>query len=247
MDQILDIQLLMDGCHLTAIDHTIPPIGSEIVYSTQYVGVEFVANNEGSIEAVVVTDADNNNKVTKFELKKDGRYSYYKIAVPTIDYFIGKNATSIVGEIFYNEGELLQIKTLPIESTFDAIMEVSEIVDCLHSYEAILNKVSSSEEANEAYIFPKKDIFNICNLRKCLVYLQRKMLLEKCSSDKCNSKQSDTERVNFLLSAVYVLEFLIRTNNFAEAQRIIDNISSCGFTCEDTVLTFNDCGCGHSI
>ena len=51
----------------------------------------------------------------------------------------------------------MQIKTLPIESTFDAIMDVSEIVDCLHSYDAILNKVSSSEEANEAYIYPKKD------------------------------------------------------------------------------------------
>ena len=53
------------------------------------------------------------------------------------------------------------------------------------------------------------------------------------------------ERCDFLLCAIYTLNYLICNQNYAEAQRIIDNLSTCENICEDELNTnYNGCGCG---
>jgi hypothetical protein len=52
---------------------------------------------------------------------------------------------------------------------------------------------------------------------------------------------------DFLLSALYVFDYLKDTKNYEEAQRILDNMNGCGdFLCGGTNLK-SDCGCGKVI
>lgn len=53
-------------------------------------------------------------------------------------------------------------------------------------------------------------------------------------------------KMDFLLSALYVFDYLKDINNFEEAQRILDNMSECDSLCEDYSAK-SDCGCGKNI
>lgn len=44
-------------------------------------------------------------------------------------------------------------------------------------------------------------------------------------------------------SAVEVLRYLSFTENYEEAQRILDNVSECGFLCEDIYNKSTRCNC----
>ena len=44
-------------------------------------------------------------------------------------------------------------------------------------------------------------------------------------------------------SAVEVLRYLSFTENYEEAQRILDNISECGFLCKDIYNKSTRCNC----
>lgn len=251
MDQILDITLILDNCKLTAIDHTIVPDNAESVYAN-YVNVEFIVHNDETTPEKVIL-SDTSQKSTTFDLKNDGIYHYYKLSIPSIEYFFDvEYPESIIGELFFVYDEfrtkLMQIQDTPSVLTVDGIVSVSKEVTYMDAYNAVFKEVDQELEANESYFFPKKEVFNICKIRKCLVYLQRKMLLGNCpETGDCSETKDLRNTRDFLMSAVYVLEYLKNTGNFAEAQRIIDNLSTCGFPCEDKDFTFSDCGCGHTV
>lgn len=89
----------------------------------------------------------------------------------------------------------------------------------------------------------QKVVFSVCKLQKCLVNLQKQIIDNPKSCNECSSTSSVRYRRDFLLSALYVLDYLKDRRNYDEAQRIIDNISGCGSLCED-LTNNNDCGCG---
>lgn len=241
MDQILDIQLHIDNCFLIAVDTTVPVERHQSF--DNFIPVEFITYNE-DINPIEPIETSPN---TMFELLRDGKYYYYKLMVPTLSHFVGsENLAGLLGEVFYADG-LMQVISIPVDSSAEAIKNASKSITALEAYEAVTLNVAPSLEANESYFFPKKEILNICNIRKCLVYLQRKLLLETCGKNNCSSEKDLRQQRDFLLHAVYVLDFLKETGNFEEAQRILDNLSSCGFVCNDKSITFSDCGCGHAI
>lgn len=240
MNQILDIQLHAENGYLIAVDVTVPVEGHSFEY---FVPVEFITHNETFTPIEPIRTRPN----TMFKLDNDGKYYYYKLMVPTLEHFAdSKDLTSLVGEIYYDE-KLMQIVSIPADSSAEAIKKASKDVSAFEAYRAVTDNETSALEANESYFFPKKEILNICNIRKCLVYLQRKLLLETCKKNNCSSEKELRQQRDFLFNAVYVLEFLRETESFEEAQRILDNLSSCGFSCKDKSITFSDCGCGNII
>lgn len=257
MNQILDITLTLDNNILTAVDSTVKnmPDNAEEDYIQNYCTVEFITHNgEENIVGNPIIQRINTNptmsSVSQFELNDNGIYYYYKMSIPLIDHFIGTEHTiNLLGEVYFdNEGRLKQIVEKPVSSEKQSILESSEVIDYIDAYYAITKNLGSSLEANESYFFPKKSIFSICKIRKCLVYLQRKMLFSSNEENRCQTSSELRNRRDFLLSAVYVINYLTETGNFEEAQRIVDNLSSsCDFTCGDDLEIFNDCGCGHTI
>lgn len=241
MDQILDIQLHIDNGFLIAVDTTMPVEGHQSFDS--FVPIEFITYNEDADEIDPIRTRPN----TMFKLDNDGKYYYYKLMVPTLEHFAdSEDLDSLLGEVYYDE-KLMQIFSVPADSSLEAIKAASKSISALDAYNAVTNNESPALEANESYFFPKKEILNICNIRKCLVYLQRKLLLETCGKNNCSSEKELRQQRDFLFNAVYVVDFLKKTGNFEEAHRILDNLSSCGFVCNDKSITFSDCGCGNTI
>lgn len=240
MNQILDIQLHVEDGYLIAIDTTVPVPGHDL---SNFIPVEFLTYNDANEEILPVRTRPN----TAFELRRDGKYYYYKLLVPQIFHFEGsEDLNALLGEVFF-DGKLKQVVRVPEDGTVGAITAASEEVTPLHAYNAVTTNSGANFEANESYFFPKKEILNVCNIRKCLLNLQRKLLLEGCDKNNCSSSKELRQQRDFLFNAVYVLDFLKETNNFEEAHRILDNLSSCGFACEDKSITFSDCGCGNTI
>ncbi len=60
----------------------------------------------------------------------------------------------------------------------------------------------------------------------------------------CDMDTSIRYKRDFLLSALYVFDYLKDTNNYEEAQRILDNLSSCNSLCGEDLDFNNNCGCG---
>lgn len=256
-DRILDINITVDDSAIVVVDNTVSHLSGEMYnsYVSNYVTIEFLTYQDGEHELLVADSVAANElgedsfmtSVYRYEFNKDGKYYYAKMSIPKIAHFLGKNCSNMVGEIFFKENELFQIVSIPTASDSEHIIAASKSVDILDAYEAIVAGASASHEADESYYFPKKSIFTICNIRKCLVYLQRKMLMGKCSFDPCTTSSELRNTRDFLLSAIYVIDYLKATENFEEAQRIVDNLSNCGFPCEDKIVNSNNCGCGHTI
>lgn len=253
MDQIFDIELILDGDKLTVMDRTMPTLleNNLDAYFEYYVNVEFLANRteDNILPNVLITRPTYQTVViSEFDIDYNGIYYYYKLGIPIIDYFINKNVLNMIGEVYIDSnGALMQIVEKPRTASKIDIINASAGISYLDAYNAIVNNLRAESEANESYFFIRKEFFSTSKIRKCLVDLQHKTLLEGCSFDSCTSSANLRNTRDFLFSALYVLDYLKETENFEEAQRIIDNLSTCGFPCADDSITVNDCGCGNFI
>lgn len=81
-------------------------------------------------------------------------------------------------------------------------------------------------------------------MQLCLTNLQKQIIFSSHTCSKCELDAETRYKRDFLLSALYVLEYLSHSNNYDEAQRIIDSMSSCNTLCGDPLDGDNDCGCG---
>ena len=213
--------------------------------------------------------------VYEYISKKDGTYAYYKLVIPKMEHFVDPNDSTkykgISKELFYYNN-ILYFSTRIIDQnsyTLEEVIEKSDKIDYLSAYKEI-----QSNNASQTFYCPKKMLISICKLQQCLVKLQKKLLFKgacSCSYDSCHTDDTtrnhlhilthsldsydschtdDTTRNHrdFILSATYIFDYLKDIGNFAEAQRIIDNMSSCNSICnEDDEYSNGGCGCGNSI
>ena len=93
--------------------------------------------------------------------------------------------------------------------------------------------------ATQTWYSTFRTIFCTSKLRKCVSLLQ-KQVIESCH--KCNNIDSIKVKRDFLFNAMYLIDYLKETGNLDEAQRILDNLSYCGFICDDSIInTSNNC------
>ena len=107
------------------------------------------------------------------------------------------------------------------------------------------------KNGSQTFIF-KQSIISACHLQKCLLNLQKRLVqtqTNSCDFSSCAKSQELKNKCDFVLSALAVLDYLKDINNFTEAQRLIDNISTCESICGDDIShsDFNSCGCGNSV
>ncbi len=83
-------------------------------------------------------------------------------------------------------------------------------------------------------------------MRECLSEIQQELLLYDYKNT-CNVNKELRNKKDFIFGAVYVLDYLNNTCNYKEAQRILDNLSSCGFLCGDSTVNAKTCCCGNTL
>lgn len=266
----LDIQLIVNPtCELIAVDRTsYQNLHYEYNGMLQYlrdrskhVSIEFLTDVDG----YVIHDSINLEKglrnrmelldgnTTVFHFPKDGTFTYYKFLVPHITHLLKKDD--------YSQQELFKVydQTFFYNDEFYYCREMNDLAlrDFLSWEEAveyiigISQKIDISDlwkyQGTQTFSFQKM-LFSICKLQKCLVNLQKQIMNNPENCMECGMESSLRFKRDFLLSALYVFDYLKDTKNYEEAQRLLDNMSGCGMSlCESTDDSKVDCGCGKVI
>lgn len=220
-----------------------------------YVAVEFLTyKNEIDIEPLSVNITNYKHKHDNLldnsvlPIFKDGIHYYHKMLIPRLEYLLVENAESdlydsfyLKDQTFYYQKHFYKYNGEDIE--FDQPMSKIDalgvyITDILKNSSKVVSYTELYDNCGSQSHFCQKMLFTSCKLAKCFVNLQRKMLDHKVYNP-CKSNEL-TEHRDFLLSSLYVLDYLKDIGHFDEAQRIIDNMVECGEICSDNNF---DCNC----
>lgn len=261
--QLLDIEIREgDDCSIIAVDksHLHPYNNGEI----NRVDISFMLHNDeiaysDVLEINNIHDLHLDNSIyikTSFNIEKDGLYTYYKIVVPTLEYYKVEDQNDLyrvyeggrTGHYFWYNGsvwypddtkfqgfEVYDISKYWIE---DMCKEITDIKDLCKIW-----------ELDSSIFWYSCDLFTICHIRKCLLNKQ-KDLLTSYTNNNCKVCAIDSEIVtdrDFVMSSVFVLEYLIEHKLYNEAQRILDQIFTCGNTLCGSYITSKGCGCGKTV
>lgn len=260
MNNILDTQLIIHSdCKLTSICHTdFNHINPDI--NSKYISVEFLKYKDKYLYDSCIVKTSKIESSSEFALFNDGIYEYNKYLIPTLEYLlVDTDKYDVDGNMLYNElclkdayfyykGDIYYIDYSENNGDF-IIDEYLTAVSFIQTYEKIvlsnsskqsLETLSENTEIGNQTFFCKKIAFTYCNLIKCFVSLQSNLANSLCDT---NCEKTDIYNRDFLLSTIYVLDYLRDTNNFKEAQRILDNINECGGFCKSETLTKCNC-CG---
>lgn len=185
-------------------------------------------------------------------LDKDGLYYYHKLYIPNVQYI--SQLDDAVGEFFVYKSNntfiICQVNSDTNMQSIDTIIATSTKFATLAegataAYEAAVSAYDPDAPTQTVFI-TKKPVFSIWNLRKCLAGLQHSILMDDFKNTCTQDKETRYKR-DFLFGAVYVLDYLGNTCNYKEAQRILDNLSSCGFLCGDSMTSTKTCCCGSTV
>ena len=254
MNKRLLVQLILHpDCRLIAVDNSdYNRLGIDM---QDHVMVDYLVYNEDKhpVDGTLKLRYEHLNRgyyraqfTTEYNLPKDGTYSYYKMLIPILEHFSnGQEYFKMADEMFYFSGKVYLVNSdAPEVMTEQEVFANSKVLsDCMSWYDTV-----HDNKASQTFYLPAKKIFSVCKLNRCLALLQKRLLgcNNPCKNLGCD-KNTETEYRNFLFSAMYVFDYLKDIGNFSEAQRILDNLSSCNFICDDLDdLTNNDCGCGNS-
>lgn len=257
MNNILDTQLIIHSdCKLTSICHTdFNHINPDIL--DKYVSIEFLKYKDKCLYDSCIVKTSINDSSSEFALLNDGVYEYNCYIIPTLEYLlIDTDKYDVEGNMLYNEicledsyfyynGKFYYInirEDYHIDNYMTAINFINTYKhDILkNATEISIDYLSDNTEIGNQTFFCKKIALTYCNLIKCFVSLQSNLANSICGT---SCEKTEVYNRDFLLSTIYVLDYLRDINNFKEAQRILDNINECGGFCKSEILTKCNC-CG---
>ena len=89
------------------------------------------------------------------------------------------------------------------------------------------------------------NFFSVCNLRKCYVALCQKIFNDR-AFDKCFDSKVDSSliyRRDLVWAALNVIDYLIDSQQYCEAQRLYQKVTQCNGLCSKSELGTKECGC----
>jgi len=246
MGRELTINIIQNtDCSFTVIDST-----TYTSDDTNKAYVEFVIKDDSVVSnniviAESVSDIPTN---TTLSFDYDGVYAFYKMSIPTLEYFKdGVWSYAVDGHSFYYN-----------QSIYTPITGVTNIT--LDTLETSCNKVESIADlwnlrvSDDEISYGSVKFGNICRLLNCFLNRAEEYIKDAIDSECNNLCQSDTfseVKGLFLLATLFLLQWLLCNGDFDEVKRILDIIFSCGddFLCpEDIVnkIVSGGCNCGKS-
>lgn len=248
----IEFQIILDNNRVHSNYITDNIYGNDDIYQ-QYVSVEYLQHKDKFLSDTVLLKTNDILSSSTLPLLNDGIHSYYRFIVPTLEYLFIESDNSdadgnmlyssicLTDQIYYYNGKFYYYTGQDIEfkENMTVRQALSQYLETIEHNSIELHVENLYDYINKCRLsfFCKKILFSICNLTKCFVSLQ-KDLIKGCTNN-CNEK--NTANRDFLMSTIFVLDYLKDTNNFIEAQRILDNITECSNFCS-TGNKFNCCG-----
>ena len=256
---ILDTQLIIHSdCKLTSVgQQNLNSINPDIL--DKYISVEFLKYKDKYLYDSCIVKTSHIDSSSEFALLNDGIYEYNKYLIPTLEYLlVDTDKNDVDGNMLYNElclkdayfyykGDIYYIDYSDNDGDFvvDEYLTADNFIKTYaqfvlsNSVKQSLEDLSENTEIGNQTYFCKKIAFTYCNLIKCFVSLQSNLANSLCDT---SCEKTYVYNRDFLLSTIYVLDYLRDTNNFKEAQRILDNINECGGFCKE-FETLTKCNC----
>lgn len=253
MNKKIEIQLLLNSdCRLVAIDNE--NYCDWGINLTKYKIIEFLVYNDSDTilekslkidQALNPRDHFSSKMASFFDLPIDGTYSYYKLLIPTLEIFnnLDGSYSGLYQQLYFDNDKLYYSKIEDNEA--HDYLEVTSLRKEIPSYLEAYNIIENNQASQSLYC-PAKCIFSVCKLQRCLVNLQKELIIKSCTAKNCEDNSKLTSKRDFLLGALYTLDYLKDIRRFSEAQRLLDNISSCEDICGNINNT-NDCNCGNIV
>lgn len=222
--------------------------------SAQHRSIEFLVYNEDSniCEGTQVVKNYSDSAQTFINLPKDGKYVYYKFAVPTLKHF-ENNPEALVGQFFWHNDKVYEAKE-GFTGLVDGVLP-KDLCEEISYYTLTKDEYLGENVANQTFSYDQV-IFTIHNLNKCLVKYQKEVIFS--SSFRCNTFDETRYWRDMLLSAACVINYLVDKDreNYIEAQltldkvyskpqSILNSLTSCTTLCSQQPS--NNCNCGTNI
>lgn len=258
---ILDTQLIIHSdCKLTSVcQQNLNMVDPDIF--DKYISVEFLKYKDKCLYDSCIVKTSQINSSSEFALLNDGIYEYNSYLIPSLEYLLVDtemfdaeqnmlyNTICLKDAYFYYNDDIYYIDYSENDGDFiiseyltaDNFIKTYVPFVLSNSVKQSLEDLSENTEIGNQTYFCKKIVFTYCNLINCFVSLQTNLARSLCDQ---SCEKTDVSNRDFLLSTIFVLDYLRDTNNFEEAQRILDNINECGGFCKEfeTLTKCNCCG-----
>lgn len=137
---------------------------------------------------------------------------------------------------YYKDGEFY--KQLSGVSTKLTDEQLSELLE---------NAISGQNPETYNYYAEVVDFFSLCYLKKCYIYWCQQIFNNK-GFNRCFSSNVDTQTLykkNLIHSALSVIQYMIKCEQYFEAQNLIERLSGCNGLCKNKETV--NCGCERNI
>lgn len=192
---------------------------------TNKVRIEFIVKNNTVVDNLVSEPIDKSIREPYiYHDAPDGLFTYYIMWI--------YNSKPDKG-IYLKDGKLIYVSESGEEELTD-----------------IIKAFNINKELDENSVDSIK-YFNLCHFKNCYInglYNSLNEFLKNGCGTSCHIDKDIENRNNLLILSLYVLNYLICNEEYDEAQRILDIITSCdGFLCPQEYygdLTLGGCNCG---
>ena len=134
MSEINNIKINEDfDCNLYFSNERLDKVANKVF-------IDFIADEDNSVihnEVVVNTDSSNTPQFI-YKPSKDGLFTYYRIVIPTLDYFDAGDQSYIIpanslvydnGSIYYTENEITELEQATKETSINTIYNKAKSID----------------------------------------------------------------------------------------------------------------------
>ena len=218
------------------IDDDIFDSGNEHMMVHRLVQVNSDGDNQ-LIDLQVFTsgDIDQVRNPYRRENATNGLYYYQKLIIPSIEHTTDANE-----RLYYDEFGTIHFDNIDsqIYEEYDIVEDFDEVYEIIHTY-----------HPDNCFYFDDYS-FTIYDLIKCYILTEKERInnyLRNNCSGNCNRGVNDLDtKADILLAAIMVIKDLMEKGEYAEAQRILDGLNTCGNLCKNYVNRLKGCGCGRT-
>ena len=108
-----------------------------------------------------------------------------------------------------------------------------------------LNELVEVNPASYGFTKITQNFFSVCYLRKCYVSLCQKIFNDR-GFDRCFNGKVSSQLIykrDLVWAALNVIQYMIDSNQLAEAQRLLERINGCNGLCSNEDTGDKGCGC----
>lgn len=231
----LDIKLCSKtiNCGIKVIDYTgVSDDGYQMENNDNVIKGRYKKSDTHSFNLLIYNSTKGSDiytftKSNNIQFSKDGWFTYCRILVPTKEW-VEKGVSGIYSKVICSDG----VKLFKYETSNYIEIDPSELLEM--------------ELEDSSVSFYKIDYVNVCHLKNCYIELCKKVYN---SVDKCfnyNVDKNVITRRDLVYMTISVVSYLTECGLLAEAQRTIENISTCNGLCTDDITHYNNekkCNC----